>query len=190
MLVVALALGIPQIIEQIIEQTTHIPPIADAVGTFESPISLPAWANISLVVNALVASTERALRLRYDWLLDDGFFDGEERERRRSSPERPFDIRGRGESSGCRSNLKGPRESRLRPPASSMSAPRARGRRPHAKYRRAHDRLRRSSRSVGAMHSNRELGIPEAQQIPVQRALSRYTAVPDLGPRFCVSSQR
>lgn len=73
-LVVALVLGIPQIIEQV----THIPPVAEAIGAFESPIRLPAWLNIFLVVGALVASTERALRLRYNWLLDGGFFDGEE----------------------------------------------------------------------------------------------------------------
>lgn len=69
-LVVALVLGIPQLAEQI----TSIPPVADAVGTFESPIHLPPWANISLIVAALVASTERALRLRYNWLLDGGLY--------------------------------------------------------------------------------------------------------------------
>ncbi|WP_261987675.1 hypothetical protein [Microbacterium sp. 4-7] len=74
MLVVALVLGVPQLVEQI----TQIPPIAEAIGTFESPIHLPPWANISLVVGALAASTERALRLRYNWLLDGGLFDGED----------------------------------------------------------------------------------------------------------------
>lgn len=69
-LVVALVLGIPQLAEQI----TSIPPVADAVGTFKSPIHLPPWANISLIVAALVASTERALRLRYNWLLDGGLY--------------------------------------------------------------------------------------------------------------------
>lgn len=73
-LVVALVLGVPQIIEQI----THIPPIADAIGAFVSPIQLPAWMNISLLVATLVASTERALRLRYNWLLDGGLFGGDE----------------------------------------------------------------------------------------------------------------
>lgn len=73
-LVVALVLGIPQIIETI----TSIPPIADAVGTFVSPIRLPAELNIALVVGAIVASMERALRLRYSRILDGGFFDGEE----------------------------------------------------------------------------------------------------------------
>lgn len=69
-LAISLVLGIPQLAEQI----TSIPPIADAVGTFESPFHLPPWANISLIVAALVASTERALRLRYNWLLDGGLY--------------------------------------------------------------------------------------------------------------------
>jgi hypothetical protein len=71
-LLVALVLGVPQIIQEI----TQIPPIAESVGTFSSPFQLPAWANISLVLAALAASTERALRLRYNWILDGGFFDG------------------------------------------------------------------------------------------------------------------
>lgn len=72
-LVFALLLGLPQIIEQI----TQIPPIADSIGTFNSPFRLPAWANILLFVATIVASTERALRLRYNWLLDGGFFGGD-----------------------------------------------------------------------------------------------------------------
>lgn len=71
-LVVALVLGVPQLIEDI----TRIPPVADAIGTFVSPIHLPVWMNISLVVAAIVASTERALRMRYNWILDGGLFDG------------------------------------------------------------------------------------------------------------------
>lgn len=73
-LLVALALGIPQLVEQI----TAIPPVAERLGSFTSPVALPSWANVSLVVAALAASTERALRLRYHWLLDGGLFDGEE----------------------------------------------------------------------------------------------------------------
>lgn len=71
---VALVLGVPQIIDQI----THIPWVAENVGVFTSPIHLPAWMNVSLVVATLVASTERALRLRHNWLLDGGLFDGDE----------------------------------------------------------------------------------------------------------------
>ena len=73
-LIVALILGLPQIVEQI----THIPPVAENIGTFNSPIALPGWLNIGLTVAALLASTERALRLRYHWLLDGGLFDGED----------------------------------------------------------------------------------------------------------------
>ncbi|MBK5248245.1 MAG: hypothetical protein JJE50_02240 [Actinomycetales bacterium] len=71
-LIVALILGVPQIVEQI----SQIPPIAENVGSYTSPIQLPAWLNITLLVATLVAGTERALRLRYHWLLDGGLFDG------------------------------------------------------------------------------------------------------------------
>ncbi|MGW4798552.1 hypothetical protein ACWEPC_39655 [Nonomuraea sp. NPDC004297] len=47
-------------------------PIAENLGTFASPIHLPRWLNISLAFGAALASTERALRLRYHWLLDAG----------------------------------------------------------------------------------------------------------------------
>lgn len=73
-LVVAFLLGAPQILEQI----TQIPPIAENVGTFTSPIQLPSWLNVTLVVAAIIASTERATRLRYNWLLDGGLFEGDE----------------------------------------------------------------------------------------------------------------
>ncbi|WP_420110982.1 hypothetical protein [Pseudactinotalea sp.] len=73
-LLVALVLGVPQLVEQI----SQIPPVAENVGTFTSPFQLPGWFNVSLVIATLVASTERALRLRYHWLLDGGLFDGEE----------------------------------------------------------------------------------------------------------------
>ncbi len=73
-LIVGLVLGIPQIVEQI----THIPPIAESVGSFTSPVHLPGWFNITLLIATLVASTERALRLRNNWLLDGGLFDGSE----------------------------------------------------------------------------------------------------------------
>lgn len=72
-LVVALVLGVPQIIEQV----TQIPPVAQSVGSFVSPFHLPTVANLSLLAATLVASTERALRLRYDWLLDGGLFSGD-----------------------------------------------------------------------------------------------------------------
>lgn len=73
-LAVALVLGVPQVIEQI----TQVPLIAETIGTFASPFRLPMWTNILLLVATLTASTERALRLRYNWLLDGGLFDGGE----------------------------------------------------------------------------------------------------------------
>lgn len=72
-LAVALVLGLPQVVEQI----SQIPPVADNVGSFTSPIQLDAWLNTALLVATLVASTERALRLRNHWLLDGGLFDGD-----------------------------------------------------------------------------------------------------------------
>ncbi|MCK9794106.1 hypothetical protein M1843_10145 [Isoptericola sp. 4D.3] len=72
-LVVALVIGAPQVVEQI----TQIPPVAEHVGTFTSPVHLPAGLNVALLIATLLASSERALRLRYHWLLDGGLFDGE-----------------------------------------------------------------------------------------------------------------
>ncbi|MGW5861673.1 hypothetical protein ACWFRJ_05795 [Streptomyces sp. NPDC055239] len=68
MLVVALAL----LLCQLIEPVTEVEPIARRFGTFTSPVSLPTWGNILVGVGAAAASTERALRLRYHWLLDGG----------------------------------------------------------------------------------------------------------------------
>lgn len=73
-LVVAGALGLPQLAEQV----TQIPPVAEHLGTFTSPIALSAPVNTGLVLASLLASTERALRLRYHWLLDGGLFGGDE----------------------------------------------------------------------------------------------------------------
>ncbi len=73
-LLVALVLGIPQLIETV----TSIPFVAEHVGTFVSPIHLPAWLNTSLFVGAILASTERALRFRYSRILDSGLFDGDD----------------------------------------------------------------------------------------------------------------
>lgn len=77
MLLVAFVLGVPQILEQILEQITQIPLIAGITGTFESPVRLPEWANIFLLVATLFGSSERALRLRYNALLDGGLFGDE-----------------------------------------------------------------------------------------------------------------
>lgn len=57
-------LALPQLAEAI----TQIPPVAERVGTFDSPIHLGVWENVTVAVIAAVASTERATRLRYSWL--------------------------------------------------------------------------------------------------------------------------
>ncbi|MBU2667939.1 hypothetical protein KOI35_30950 [Actinoplanes bogorensis] len=66
LLVVPLLLGLPQTVESL----SRIPPLAERLGVFESPIDLPVWANITLALSAAVGSTERALRLRYSSWLD------------------------------------------------------------------------------------------------------------------------
>jgi hypothetical protein len=40
------------------------------IGTFTSPVRLPKWLNITIGIATAAASTERALRLRYNRLLD------------------------------------------------------------------------------------------------------------------------
>ncbi|SFK45069.1 hypothetical protein [Cellulomonas sp. KH9] len=74
-LLVALVLGAPQIVEQL----TAIPPVAQVVGgPWTGPFHLSETVNIALVVATVAASTERALRLRYSRVLDGGFFGGDE----------------------------------------------------------------------------------------------------------------
>lgn len=65
-LLVGLVLGIPQIAEFI----TQIDVVAEHVGTFTSPISLPVWANTTMLFAGILAATERALTLRHHWLID------------------------------------------------------------------------------------------------------------------------
>lgn len=66
LLVVGVGLNIPQLAEAV----TAIPPLAERIGRFESPLRLPLWLNVTLAVGAGFASVERGLRLRYHWLLD------------------------------------------------------------------------------------------------------------------------
>lgn len=68
LLIVGLGLNLLQIAEPISE----IPPIAESIGTFTSPLNLPLWLNITLALAAAFGATERALRMRYHWLLDSG----------------------------------------------------------------------------------------------------------------------
>lgn len=68
--VIMLIFGVGLSLLQIIEPISQIPPIAETIGSFESPIHLPLWLNIALGLGAVLGSMERALRLRYSWLLD------------------------------------------------------------------------------------------------------------------------
>ncbi|MFC7592159.1 hypothetical protein ACFQYP_56870 [Nonomuraea antimicrobica] len=47
-----------------------MPPVTQRFGTFTSPIRLPGWLNFTLALGAAAGGWERALRLRYNWLLD------------------------------------------------------------------------------------------------------------------------
>ncbi|GAB7051383.1 hypothetical protein [Catenuloplanes indicus] len=64
LLIVSLGLTLPQLAEPIL----RVPPLEDRFGTYTSPIDLPVWLNVALGVAVVLASTERALRLRYSWL--------------------------------------------------------------------------------------------------------------------------
>jgi hypothetical protein len=68
--VLTLVIGVGLNLLQLAEPISQIPPIAASIGTFESPIRLPLWLNITLGAGAVLASMERALRLRYTPLLD------------------------------------------------------------------------------------------------------------------------
>ncbi|GEK22037.1 hypothetical protein [Cellulomonas xylanilytica] len=63
---VGLCLALPALAETISE----IPPVAQAVGTFKSPLNLPGWLLVTVGVAAVVGSIERALRLRSSWIDD------------------------------------------------------------------------------------------------------------------------
>lgn len=69
---IVLLASLAVLIMQLLEKLTQPAPIAAHIGTFTSPIDLPVWLNIAVGALAAAASTERALRLRYSWLLDGG----------------------------------------------------------------------------------------------------------------------
>ncbi|WP_299166278.1 hypothetical protein [uncultured Arthrobacter sp.] len=68
--IVALLVGVVLLLHQIAIPILQIPPIAEQIGPVEPIIRLPLWLTISLGLAAAIASTERALRLRYHWFLD------------------------------------------------------------------------------------------------------------------------
>ena len=65
-LLVGLVLTVPQAVELV----TSLEVVAAQVGTFTSPIQLPAWLNTALLVAGIIAAFERALTLRNHWLID------------------------------------------------------------------------------------------------------------------------
>jgi uncharacterized integral membrane protein len=70
---IALVTGLVLLILQLAEQVTRAPEgVARYVGTFTSPLGLSAWGNTVIGLATVAASTERALRLRYNRLLDGG----------------------------------------------------------------------------------------------------------------------
>lgn len=65
-LVVSLLLGVPQLASLI----SQLPFIEERWGSFESPIVLPSWLNMTLLVAGTIASIERALTLKNHWFID------------------------------------------------------------------------------------------------------------------------
>lgn len=68
--VIILLVGVGLLALQLIDTVTDVPPVAESIGDFTSPVSLPLWLNIGVGLATAMASTERALRMRYHWLLD------------------------------------------------------------------------------------------------------------------------
>lgn len=68
--ILVLLIGLVLMIPQAAELITSLDPVAERVGTFTSPIQLPSWLNVSLIVAGALAATERALTLRRHWLID------------------------------------------------------------------------------------------------------------------------
>src|SRR5690606_20033261 len=68
--IVVLLIGVALMVPQAAELITSIPPVAERVGTFTSPIQLPTWLNITVTVAGVLAALERALTLRNHWLID------------------------------------------------------------------------------------------------------------------------
>ncbi|MDF2561279.1 MAG: hypothetical protein K0R99_2725 [Microbacterium sp.] len=55
-------------VPQIIASLSQIPAVADAIGTFTSPVQLPLHINLLIGLAAVIGSTERALRMRSGWI--------------------------------------------------------------------------------------------------------------------------
>lgn len=56
---------------ELAQRITELPPVVAQLGwSFASPIQLGVWPTVAVGLATALASTERALRLRYHWLLD------------------------------------------------------------------------------------------------------------------------
>jgi len=62
------AVGLGVTVPQLVETISQIPPVADSIGTFTSPVQLPLPLNLLVGLGAVVGSTERALRMRSSWI--------------------------------------------------------------------------------------------------------------------------
>lgn len=65
-----LAVSLIVLLPQLASSISHLDVVAERIGSFDSPIVLPAEVNIALGVAGVLAGIERAQRLRYHWLLD------------------------------------------------------------------------------------------------------------------------
>lgn len=65
-LLISIILGLPQLISLI----SQLPIIEERWGSFESPITLPAWLNTTVFIAGIIAAIERALTLKNHWLID------------------------------------------------------------------------------------------------------------------------
>lgn len=66
--IVLVAVGLGVSVPQLVETISQIPPVAESVGTFASPVKLPLHLNLLIGLGAVIGSTERALRMRSSWI--------------------------------------------------------------------------------------------------------------------------
>ncbi|AOS64557.1 hypothetical protein [Actinoalloteichus hymeniacidonis] len=68
--IVVLLVNLVLVVPRAIELITSVPRIAELVGTFESPIVLPDWLSVGLLVAGILAAVERTLTLRHNAIID------------------------------------------------------------------------------------------------------------------------
>lgn len=68
--VVVLLLGLAVVVPEVIERLSQLDVVAENIGTFTSPLTLPGWLATTLTVAGAAAGLERALTLRNHWLID------------------------------------------------------------------------------------------------------------------------